>query len=245
MSDNEFEVRIAKTDEERERIYQLRYQVYIEEMGKSNKNADHDKKTIKDPLDDWGILFYIEKERQMLATIRINSSSDGKFSEEFMDIYKVEHFIKAEPIKYSFSSRLMVNRNWRNSKVTSCILKNSYKFFRDNNIRFNFLNSSSSLIQLYQNIGCRRYAEDFIDSDVGLRTPLVLLTEDIVHLKKIRSIYYKIAKKYENNFEDGPWFERAFSKYIACITGKPAESDHAKPGQTDHPYGVSAPLVPL
>jgi predicted GNAT family N-acyltransferase len=234
MSDNEFEVKVAKTDEEKERIFQLRYQIYIEEMGKSNKNADHDKKIIKDLLDDWGTLFYIEKKRQMVATIRINSSSDGKFSEEFMDIYKVEHFIKAEPIKYSFSSRLMVHKDRRNSKVTSCILNNSYKFFRDNKIRFNFLNCSSSLLQLYQNLGCRRYAENFIDSDVGLRTPLVLLTEDIVHLRNVRSIYYKIAKKYENNFEDGPWFERAFSKYIACITGKPSESDQPRTEQTDH-----------
>jgi predicted GNAT family N-acyltransferase len=225
MNKNPFTVKLAKSDEEKMKIFCLRYEIYIEEMGKKNQNANHTQKTIIDPLDDWGNLLYIEIEGQVIATIRINLCSQGQFPKEFMDIYKVEYFLRDTSIKYSFSSRLMVHKNWRNSKVTASILNSSYSFFREHQVRFNFLNSCTSLLQLYHNLGCRKYTDDFIDSDVGLRTPLVLLTEDAEHLKKVKSIYYILSKKYENNIEDGAWFEKTFALDLDSIFEKPLEKE--------------------
>ena len=46
------DIKVACSDEDRQRIFQFRYDVYVTEMGKSPAEADHEKKVIRDELDD-------------------------------------------------------------------------------------------------------------------------------------------------------------------------------------------------
>ncbi len=45
------EIRLAETTEEREQVFKLRYQVYIEELGWFYPDADHKYKRMEDALD--------------------------------------------------------------------------------------------------------------------------------------------------------------------------------------------------
>ena len=49
-------IRVAKSDAERRGIYEFRYQVYIEEMGKPYSHADHEYNQLSDRLDDQATL---------------------------------------------------------------------------------------------------------------------------------------------------------------------------------------------
>ena len=42
------DIKVARSDEDRERIFRFRYDVYVTEMGKSPAEADHQKKIIRD-----------------------------------------------------------------------------------------------------------------------------------------------------------------------------------------------------
>jgi len=53
MSESE-EVRIAKTQEEREAVYRFRYRVYVEELKRDYPDANHEEKWLRDDDDDQG-----------------------------------------------------------------------------------------------------------------------------------------------------------------------------------------------
>jgi hypothetical protein len=52
----------AQTTAELEAVYRFRYSVYVEEMNRTQRYADHELKQIKDPLDDFGHILYATDE---------------------------------------------------------------------------------------------------------------------------------------------------------------------------------------
>ena len=77
-SAGEFSVAIAETPQEREAVFRLRYQVYVEEMGKRLASADHGRRLLTDPLDETGLLFLArDPEGEVAATLRCNEGLEG------------------------------------------------------------------------------------------------------------------------------------------------------------------------
>jgi hypothetical protein len=66
-------VRVAQTEDEKRAIYEFRYQIYIEEMGKPNSHADHASKQLRDELDDQATLLYASRNGELTGTLRILS----------------------------------------------------------------------------------------------------------------------------------------------------------------------------
>ena len=56
------DIKVASSDEDREQIFRFRYDVYVTEMGKSPAEADHQKKIIRDELDEDAHLLYAEND---------------------------------------------------------------------------------------------------------------------------------------------------------------------------------------
>ena len=73
------DIKVAKSDKDRERIFRFRYDVYVTEMGKSPTEADHQKKIIRDELDNDAHLLYAEDEGQIVGTVRLNCRSKKKY----------------------------------------------------------------------------------------------------------------------------------------------------------------------
>lgn len=70
-------VQQAQTAEERERIYQFRYQVYVQEMGKSLPDPDHEKRVLKDECDAQAVHLYIEREGEIVGSLRMIWGGNG------------------------------------------------------------------------------------------------------------------------------------------------------------------------
>ena len=52
-----FKIVEATSPEDRERVYRFRYQLYVEEMGRTQQYADDTAQTICEPL-DFSVMFY-------------------------------------------------------------------------------------------------------------------------------------------------------------------------------------------
>ena len=220
-SESSPQIRIAESREEYERIFHLRYQIHVDEMGKSIQNADHHHKWLTDKLDKKAILFYAEKDGDVIATMRLNLGRDG-IPEQLRDDYSLDLFEQFGKEALSFSSRLVVKPEWRGHMVLARMICKSYTYGRENGLRLNFCNCAPSLLQFYYYMGYRRFKKNILDSDVGYRIPVILLIEDEAHLRNVRSPFAPLCKRYENSPETATWFKEKFSEY-ECFYNKRVE----------------------
>ena len=66
------EIRLAKTPKEKEQVFKLRYQIYVEELGYTQHYANHEQKRIEEPLDKSGHIFVALKNCNLVGTARSN-----------------------------------------------------------------------------------------------------------------------------------------------------------------------------
>lgn len=204
-------VMLATTLEEKKRIYQFRYQVYVDEMRKQPKDANHQERILSDSLDDTATLFYIAQADQIIATLRRNFLDSSSLPEPLSQIFAIPQFASAFPKSaLSLSSRLMVAPEWRNSATVGAIILEAYRDARNRGIQFDFLHAAPWLMPFYENMGYRRYRYHFLDQEVGLQIPQVLVLEDSQHLQAVRSPFYRVACRHSNSTVAPDWFQHTF-----------------------------------
>lgn len=189
------QIKIARSEEERRRVYAFRYAVYVEEMGKRLTAADDEARTVRDELDDTGTIFYAERDGRILATLRTNFGADfpkgEPLPEELRSHYALDRFEEFPPLSFSFSSRLMVSRDLRGTVLLGQLLLHAYGVARARGVLFDFCHCAPGLIGLYEHLGYRRYTDNFLDPDTGYRVPLLLLLRDEERMREIRSPFYR------------------------------------------------------
>src|SRR5690242_19529937 len=84
-------VGVAQTESEREAIYRLRYQVYIEEMGLPLP-ADREGKRLLEPPGSGARLLYARDGDTMVATLRLELGKDGALGDEHTATYQIDRF---------------------------------------------------------------------------------------------------------------------------------------------------------
>src|SRR5262245_39940848 len=212
-------INVAQTDAERTAIYEFRYQVYIEEMGKPYSHADHERKRLSDPLDENATLLYSERDGRIVATVRISWGEDTTALSAFANSCSLEMFTCFPATSYSFCSRLMVHKDHRYSFLAAALSTTCYQLGRERGVQFNFVHCFPRLVRLFRRMGFRQYKEPFQDAEVGEQVPLVLVVEDIDHLKAIRSPFLLHALGLPNDSSAGIWFASQFPTTQEKISG--------------------------
>jgi predicted GNAT family N-acyltransferase len=210
----------AKSEEDRHRIYLFRYRTLVQEMGGDSTFADHDTKTISDPLDENAIHLFLTADNQVIASIRINSGRNTRFPEEVNANYQLAKFSEFEIGNLTLTTRFTVAKKWRQSQIIKVLLGAAYKTQRHVGSRFDFASCPPALVPLYEQMGYRRYGENFENADREYQVPLVLLLEDVTHLRESGSPFHKIASEYENSGVTSQWFERAFPDALKQGAGR-------------------------
>lgn len=216
LNDHTVQIAIARTEAEKARIFEFRYRIYVEELGKNKlSSANHVERQITDRLDSCGLLFYAADEKgELLATLRVNLGKDAPPTEDQISIYGLDKFLERFSIEdLSFTSRLMVTRDRRGSNTLAQLLAFAYEYGVRQGARLDFCHCQPSLVQVYQHLGYRRYKENFVDPDTGYRVPMVLLGQDIEHLKLIRSPFVRVLRRLgdiRDESESAAWLCRNF-----------------------------------
>lgn len=208
------QVLVATTPEERHAIYQFRYRVYVEEMGKNPRYANHTERLLKDELDDTATLLYLMIDGKIAATVRRNLLHLSSLPTPLNQALQIDRFKTAfSASALSFDSRFMVAPQWRNSFVAGLMVIEVYKIARQQGIQFDFSHASPWLVPFYENLGFRRYTDNFLDDDAGLQIPMVSLFEDVEHLRLVHSPFYRLARHLPNSSIAKDWFTHAFPQY--------------------------------
>ena len=216
---------VATDEATREEIQRLRYEVYYEECRHETDGLDHARRLLRDEGDEDATLAYVRKEGRVVGTVRIDFGADGNVPAEFREWFALDRFADFPEATLSFVTRIMVDREWRSSPVLGLLIRACYELGRRRGVRFAFCGSSSHLVWLYEAMGFQRYKENIVVPGFATQIPYVLVTEDVEHLKAVRSPFLKQAQRFENDDETRRWFLTEFPREIGLVPERmvPAE----------------------
>ncbi|HEY3424463.1 MAG TPA: cyclic nucleotide-binding domain-containing protein [Negativicutes bacterium] len=214
-TENSIKLGIASTPSEKREIYHFRYQIYVEEMSKHIEKVDFANKLLYDELDEWGILLYARIGSELIATARINIGTLDKFPLEEVEFLSLDTFqdcyTESGDHQFAFITKVMVTPTQRSSQAFYLLIAKCYELCCRHEVQFMFGICNSHLIRLYEKMGTQRYSKNFVLPGYGLQSPLVLLINDIQHLRKVGSPLFRIARKREAvTTQAVEWFHAKF-----------------------------------
>ena len=209
-------VAIAESEGEKQRIYRLRYRVYVEELHRRLVSVDHKNRLVFDVLDDWGRLLYAQIGTEMVGTVRLNIGTIDSFAPELVEMFQMHKFqmfykkYKRQP-KFSFSSKYVVARKYRRSQAAFLVIGKSYELCRrEGGVQFSFAGCNPYMIPLYEKMGFQRFGENVEVPEYGCMVPLVVMPEGENHLRAVGSPFLRDARKRSNDETAARWFMQEF-----------------------------------
>ncbi|SCM81044.1 Cyclic nucleotide-binding protein [uncultured Sporomusa sp.] len=225
IAENSIEICVAKTPAEKREIYRFRYQIYVEEMSKNLAEADHNNKLLYDELDEWAILLYAKIGSEIIATYRINIGTMTDFPQEVIKFLALDtlsnYVIEHGSPKFAYATKVMVTPAHRSSPALYLLMAKCYEICCYKQARFLLGACNFHLLRLYEQLGFRRYYKNFLYPGYGLLVPLVLLIDDVEHLRKLRSPLFRIARKRQSvNTSVVEWFNAVFTSNSSVINSQ-------------------------
>ncbi len=178
-------------------LYAFRYKVYVEEMNRPQADADHERKIIKDKLDDTAHHAAVFFQNEIVACMRVNFLREGSAG-KYNELYGLKRLSPAEAANASICTRLMVDKAHRNRHVTVRMLQFIYVYGLKNGIRSCFMDCNKPLQRFFEKFGYR-YVTDAMHPDYGRVSVMRLDLLDIDYLRSLRSPFaeaYDIAQRY-------------------------------------------------
>ena len=193
----DLQFQFATTTAEREAVYRLRYEVYVEERGAYKDVADHKNRLLSDALDPTGRLLYATVGDEVVGSLRLNWGADVPFVKEIMETYDIQRFLPAIPMgQMIIFSRFMTRPDYRQKGVSFQFLAAMFNFFLENKLQLAFCDCRPHLINSYVRLGFRTYAQTYNDPIAGLLVPLVMVVEDREHFEQIGSPLAPLLENY-------------------------------------------------
>ena len=189
-------VRFSATEQELRACYQLRYKVYVEDMGRFKDMGDHDLKELKDEYDDYARAVIAVKDGITIGTLRLFWGRDKDFPPLMIDAYHLSPFLdQLKPQEICIVERLMVDKQYRGGSSTLRMYKEVMHFVLDHHIEAVLLNCEPHHLNAYLKLGFRPFTQTYSYPGIGLVIPMVLITGDYEHLQRVGSPFYMLTRE--------------------------------------------------
>ncbi len=235
------QVHLAKSNEDRRRLYEFRYRVHVEELGLEPQGTFHKLRAVRDDFDVNAELYFLTDENEIVGSVRVLVCDAPLLPRNLVEAYDLRNFSAFDAAKLCLSDHFIIAADWRQTAASSVMLGAKYKQLRSRGIKFDFCNVTPALVELFQKLGYRRFTKNFVDPIDGLRTPLVLVVEDIEHLTTVKSPFALIADEFENSPEDTKWLLREYPDAAAADVKELKDEEQLWEHITDRLH--QAPLV--
>jgi len=182
-------IRVAAGDGEREQLYSFRYRVYVEEMGRVQKYADHEARSIHDPLDLTGHNLIALEGTRIVGCIRINFAENGGL-DYYRRLLEMDSLVPGYPQQVSLCTRLMVAPEMRGSALALRLCTASYDYGWRHGIRWNFIDCNDHLVEFFQRLGYL-WTHRAVHEEYGDVNAMCLDLQDRVHLENCKSPFLR------------------------------------------------------
>lgn len=180
---------IVETAAERDAVYRLRYDVYVEEMGRYQTVADHARRMLYEDVDEQSRISFARLDGEMVATARITWGGDAPIPQRMIDQYQLAPFLSEVPqTAIAVGERAMVRPHLRGTDILLRMMGNGMRFANEHRIQLVFGDCEPHLLNLYLGLGQRTYAKTNVNSaEAGYLIPIVLVIEDVEYFRQLNS----------------------------------------------------------
>lgn len=171
----------------REEVYRFRYDIYVREMARAQKDADHRRGRIEDSLDAFAVLLAaIDASSGLVAgTVRANVLGDGDIG-PYDDLYGLGRLSTAARRATSITTRLMVERTRRGSVLAARLATALYALGVARGVTTDYIDCNAHLVPFFQHLGYRPLRL-IHHPDYGRVTLMRIDIGDTAHLRRCGS----------------------------------------------------------
>ena len=221
LTDQGTTILLAVSEAERREVYRFRYAVYVEEMGKSPPDANHERRVLMDRFDATASLYLLrDGEGALVGTLRINHLAALESAQEALRPIPLEPLLEQAPLKnLSYTSRLMLRADWRGGSSLALLCNRIFADSLEEGIRFDLCHAHPGLIELYEQLGYRRFCAGITLPGVGYQVPMLLALRDRAHLRRCRSplmrnpALARVLESEDNAEGDRLWLAQQSQRY--------------------------------
>lgn len=183
------EMRMAETDGDRARIFRHRYEVYCEELRRYRDTADHRRHILRDDIDDVSRHCGAWLDGELAGSMRWTWGGDAPFTPGHVDGYRLAGILESVAAnRVVIGERFIVSPEFRDIDVASAMYGHLMAFVNHRRIALVIGRCEPHLLNHYIGLGYRPYSMENIDSaDAGYVIPLMLIAEDVDHLRAVGS----------------------------------------------------------
>jgi CRP-like cAMP-binding protein len=150
----------------------LRYDVYCVELGRHSPFADHEARTISDPLDAFGNTFVAVADGVTIGTLRSNVSREGDLG-HLEDVYGMRQS-PFHPEASGICTKFVVRKSSRGSRAATRLISAMVGLGLRTGVKACYIDSIPDLLPYYRALGFTPSGRAFFHRENGLSHPLVL-----------------------------------------------------------------------
>lgn len=196
------DIREASDASVRDDIYRFRYRVYVEQMGRRQKYADHERKMVIEPLDRSATIYAAYQDNVIVGTVRGNRFSDPE-TEYYRKIYRIDGRFGYRLDEMTLSTKLIFEPALQRSvKPIRLIAHYAECFHFGGGGKIDFLDCNKHLIPFFTRFGYLDYQGWIVHSEYGTVRPLCCPADQLRRFNELRSPFAEIAPRFyrENQF---------------------------------------------
>lgn len=184
-------IRMAENRSDLEALYRFRYSIYVEEMGKPMPGVNHLQRALHDASDDTATHLAAYSDGHIVGSLRIIWGADN-LPEAYADWYSLADFHAIPRECMTFTGRMMVAASLRRGSTATALAVSAYQLGCQRGSRLDFIHTTHPLLGYFARLGYCRYRPEFIDPQLGPRTPMLLRLQDHAHLEQCRSPFLTV-----------------------------------------------------
>jgi GNAT superfamily N-acetyltransferase len=185
------EIRKVRTESEASAIFRLRYEVYVEELGRSQRYADHAARSVAEPLDTGANLFCAYDGARLVGTVRTNYAWRSRL-EEYEALYQLERCGSAYPHGTSVTTKLVVAPDQRGSTLPYRLAAATYAAALADGVSFDFVDVYPARVPFFQRLGYQVHLPRAVHPEYGPVIVMRLGMRDAQHLAEVRSPFLRV-----------------------------------------------------
>ena len=165
-------------------LRRFRYEVYVKELNRRQKYANHSEQTITDPLDSFSTNIIAHDGNNIVACLRASFFRDGDTG-YYKRFYRVnEYFSSFERI--TIVTQLMTSGNCRRYKIAKLLCEKVYEYAFVNDMEYCFIDCNGPLESMFKKLGFITLFRDR-HYDYGPVNVMLLNLYDLEHLRAVNS----------------------------------------------------------
>jgi hypothetical protein len=187
-------IRKVRTTSEARAVFRLRYEVYVEELGRTQRHADHAARTIEEPLDARANVFCAYDGERLVGTVRSNYARCSPL-DDYEALYEMSRCGSAHPQRTSVTTKLVVAPDHRNSMLAYRLAVATYFTGLCDGVLCDFVDVYPARVPFFERLGYRIHLPRAVHPEYGAVIVMRLDMRDARHLAAVKSPFLRVLAR--------------------------------------------------